>query len=421
MTARHAAAYIRRSSVSGESPGDASREAQLAAVRRLCGDDVTVYTDWGVSGRKIDRPEYVKLKQAIEAGEVASVCAYSLSRLGRNARELLSFIELAQAHDVPVRTSVESIDTSTAMGRAMLTVMAAFAQLEVEQGMERSASAREARKARHDAAGLVMPPSIAPYGHKHVTADGVTRVAPDDAEPIQPLIDAYRDAGSVLGACRLLEARGVLAPKGGKRWATSALTRILEREAPELLPTRSAVGRRSPASAMLAQLLRCPFCGRMLTPNAARGQYYCANGPYDRAAHPRYAVREADVLPWIKAEAREAHEAVSPGVEVALEGIEARQDEIEERLERAREDFYSGHTKNRERARATWEAEQARAERSLAALAGQAARKPIPAIGWSTWTAGDVNRVLRSLWAYVELGPDLLPVRAERLVPEWWA
>jgi len=68
----------------------------------------------------------MRLKADIAAGRVGSVCAYSLSRLGRNARELLAFIELAQAHDVPVRTAVEAVDTSTAMGRAMLTVMAAF-------------------------------------------------------------------------------------------------------------------------------------------------------------------------------------------------------------------------------------------------------------------------------------------------------
>jgi len=40
MTRRIAAAYIRRSVVRADSPGDASREAQLAAVRGLCGEDV---------------------------------------------------------------------------------------------------------------------------------------------------------------------------------------------------------------------------------------------------------------------------------------------------------------------------------------------------------------------------------------------
>lgn len=408
-----AAAYIRRSSVSGDNPGDASREAQLAAVRRLCGEDVQVFADWGISGRKNDRPEYLKLKAAIEAGRIGSVCAYSLSRLGRNARELLSFIEICQRYDVPVRTSVESIDTSTAMGRAMLTVMAAFAQLEVEQGMERSAAAREARKARHDAAGVVMPPSIAPYGYKHVTVDGITKVERDPDEPIEPIIAAYREAGSVLGACALLEKEGRKAPRGGTRWATSLVTRILEREAPELLPSRSPAGRRSPASAMFAQLLRCPFCDRMLTPNTHRGQYWCANGARDRARHPRYTVREVDIRDWIEGEADRLD---IPGEAVALEGIEARQDAITARLELALERYLS---QDPLMPKAKYEAEQARAKVEMDGLAGQASMAAIaPVVDWDN-EPEIINAALRSMWREVKLDTNLRPVKAEWIREDW--
>jgi DNA invertase Pin-like site-specific DNA recombinase len=263
------AAYLRRSSVSGDNPGDASREAQEAAVRRLCGEDVALYVDWGISGRTADkRPDYMRLKEDIVAGRIASVCAYSLSRLGRNARELLAFIELAQAHGVPVRTAVESIDTSTAMGRAMLTVMAAFAQLELEQGMERSAAAREARRERHQAAGMPVPPSRSLYGYVHITEDGLTRVERDTTpiweghDRIDTVLDAYREAGNVLAAAGLLNQRGVPSPDGSvwdpetKRggWGHSTLRRIIEAsEAPPsrlLAATRSrpTAGRIYPAS-----------------------------------------------------------------------------------------------------------------------------------------------------------------------------
>ena len=41
------------------------------------------------------------------------------------------------------------------------------------------------------------------------------------------------------------------------------------------------------------------------------------------------------------------------------------------------------------------------------------------AVDWTSWTPSALNEVLRSMWKYVELGPDLRPVRAEWLVPEW--
>jgi DNA invertase Pin-like site-specific DNA recombinase len=412
MAPRYAAAYLRRSSVSVDSPGDASREAQEAAVRFLCGDSVTMFVDWGISGRTADRPDYQKLKVAIAADEVASVCAYSLSRLGRNARELLDFVELCQAHGVTVRTKVEGLETSSAFGRAMLTVMAAFAQLELEQGQERSAAAREARRTRAHEAGVELLGSQAPYGFQHVKGpDGVYRREPNPDEPLGPVLAAYRDAGSVLGACRLLESRGIPAPRGGTRWATSALTRIIERAAPDLLPRRSRTGRRTPAKALLAQLIECPFCGRTMTPNVHRGQLYCANGPRKRATHPRYVVREIDVLPFVQAKAGHLQ---FPGRRVARDGTEARREAIDLRLARAKE-FYLEQKLTREQ----YDAEEAKARRELDALEARAAIAALPpVINW-TWPTDKLNSVLRALFARVYLDQNMKPVRAEPLVPEW--
>lgn len=412
MPARYAAAYLRRSSVSTDSPGDASREAQEAAVRSLCGEDVRQFVDWGISGLTAARPQYQNLRAAIVADEVASVCAYSLSRLGRNARELLDFVELCREHGVSVRTKVESIDTGSAFGRAILTILAAVAQLEAEQTQERSAAAREARRARHEAAGVEMPGSLPPYGYVNVRGpDGVYRREPDPHQPIEPIIAAYKEAGTVLGACRLLENRGIPAPRGGRRWATSALTRIIEREAPELLPRRSMGGRRTPSRALLAQLVECPFCGRTLTPNQQRGQLYCANGAREKAKHDRYVVREADILPFVKAEAARLR---FPADAVERDGTEPRRDAIDSRLARAHELYIAGDID-----RAKYDAEKVRAEAELAALdARDAVASLPPAVDWS-WPADKLNAVLRSLFSRIHLDDSMRPVRAEWLVPEW--
>ena len=50
--------------------------------------------------------------------------------------------------------------------------------------------------------------------------------------------------------------------------------------------------------------------------------------------------------------------------------------------------------------------------------AAAAAVAMIPAIDW-TWPSERLNVVLRALWERVELGPDMRPLRAEWLVPEW--
>lgn len=402
---RHAAAYIRRSSVSGDSPGDASRDAQLAAVRGLCGDEVEVYSDWGISGQKADRPDYVRLKADIEAGRVGSVCAYSLSRLGRSVRELLIFVDLCRAQNVTIRTKVENIDTSTAMGTFTFTLFAAIAELEAELARERSAAARAAKRERGDRFGH------APYGYMHVRDEQkrIVRV-PDPDEPIQPIIDAYRAAGSVLGACRLLERDGIAAPAGGKRWATSALTRILEREAPEFLPRRTVTGRRTPASAPLTALLACPFCGRRLTPNVARKQYYCANGPRDRASHPRYAVREQDVMPFVRVEAARYR---APDVTIEQQGIEQKRDAIQMRIDRAQEFYLSG-----EFDRTRFDAEKARAQQDLDDLAGRVSVATLhPEVDFDV-EPDVVNAALRAIWREVRFDQQMRPIDVEWIFPE---
>jgi DNA invertase Pin-like site-specific DNA recombinase len=411
----YAAAYLRRSSVSGDSPGDASREAQIAAVEALAtlhapDTDLVQYVDWGISGRRHDRPEYLRLKAAVEAGEVCCVFAYSLSRLGRSNGELDAFFRLCATNNVTVYTKAEgALGKTSAMGGFLLTIMSAMAELESELAKERSEAARAVKLARGDKLGQ------APYGYRLGSVDGRLDWVRDGSVDMDAIRRAYVASGSVLGACNLLKDRGIPAPRGGSEWSTSMVTRTIEREWPELLPARrqgvdGATGRRRRASAPLSGLLRCPFCNRMLTPNVTRGQYYCAKGPRERATHPRYAVREVDVLPWIM---DEADRLDIPADAVEVDDLEARRQAVEERWQRARRVFVD------EGDEVEYRAAQDRYRTTLAALDGEATLAGIAhAVDWDA-PAQVINTALRAMWREVRLGADLLPVEAEWIVPAW--
>lgn len=411
-TAR-AAAYVRRSASTRLSPGDASREAQLAAVRSIGGDDVDVFTDWGVSGRRADRPEYVRLKGEIAAGRVGSVCAYSLSRLGRSTRELLDFVELCKSRDVTIRTSVETIDTSTAMGRMTFTVMAAFAQLEAELAGERQSAARATRVARGDDLG-------APWGYRlerqiddRTGRQRLVRVR-DEAVDTEPVLAAFREAGSVLGACRILQERGIRAPHGGVTWSTSVVANVVDREMPGARPRydQRVRGRKAVATSPLTRLVKCPFCGRFMTPVVSTGQVYCAYGPKERAAHPTYHARSAPILAFAHAEAARYveprdEEPAEPGRDLEADRIAllARR----ERDVQMREDGLISRDEARRRVAAV--------ERELELLAPPRPRSVYT--DPSTWPASELNSVLRSLFQWIELDEALRPVRAEWVDPSW--
>lgn len=419
------AAYIRRSFVDAESPGDVSEAAQLAAVRKLAhtdghNGDLVVYSDWGVSAdvaKASKRTEYTRLLADMEAGTIGSVYAFDVDRLYRDPRDLIRLQDAATRHQVTIKTTAGELaigEGDDPAAEAFAFIGAIFGRMELQKAKKRARAAREARRERDG--GLVNQP---PYGKMNQRQpDGSLIQVPNPDQPLEPIIAAYKEAGSILGACRILEEKKVPAPRGGSRWATSLVTRILERAAAEgmdvSLPAKSAAGLRTPSRATLAQLLRCPFCGKMLTPNTARGQLYCSNGPRDRDTHPRYAVREVDVLPWVQAEA----DLFDPGNYIEAEGAESQRAAIIDRRERALELYLA---KDPMMSRERYQAEQDRAEAELEALDTRGALREIPtAVDWDSDPA-KLNAWLRSIFVAIDLDENLHPVRAEWRVPEYRA
>lgn len=104
-------------------------DLQHAALKAAgCG---RVFTDHGVSGTRASRPELDKLLDHLREGD--EVVVWKLDRLGRNTRNLLALIDDLEHRGVHFRSVTEGISTTGSMGRAMLTVMSAFAQLERDQ------------------------------------------------------------------------------------------------------------------------------------------------------------------------------------------------------------------------------------------------------------------------------------------------
>ena len=92
-----------------------------------------LYIDGGWSGSNIDRPELQKLINEIKENKISHVIVYKLDRLSRSQKDTLYLIEdVFNPHGVDFVSLNESMDTSTPMGRLMLGILSAFAQLERE-------------------------------------------------------------------------------------------------------------------------------------------------------------------------------------------------------------------------------------------------------------------------------------------------
>ncbi len=116
------------------STADQNMALQLDALREAGVD--RVFSDQGVSGSTSARPGLDACLDHLREGDVLIV--WKLDRLGRNTQHVLAVVEDLMSRGIGFRSITEGLHTEGAMGKAMLTIMAAFAQLERDTMIERT-------------------------------------------------------------------------------------------------------------------------------------------------------------------------------------------------------------------------------------------------------------------------------------------
>ncbi len=144
---KRAAIYARLSTLTGQSPQmqlDVLRE--YAARREL--EVVAEFVDHGVSGARDHRPELDRLMTGARQRAFDMVLVYRFDRFARGVRHLVSALDEFQALGVEFVSYSESLETSTPMGRAMFSIIAALAELERNIVVERSVEGQRRARAR---------------------------------------------------------------------------------------------------------------------------------------------------------------------------------------------------------------------------------------------------------------------------------
>ena len=129
------------------------------------------YIDAGYSGANTDRPALQMMLRDIRLGKIDKVLVYKLDRLSRSQKDTLELIEDEfLANNVDFVSMSENFDTSTPFGRAMIGILAVFAQLEREQIKERMAMGKLARAKKGKYGGSCQ----VPIGYDYINGDLVT-------------------------------------------------------------------------------------------------------------------------------------------------------------------------------------------------------------------------------------------------------
>ncbi len=191
---------------------------------------VRLITDVGVSGGKplASRKGGAALLDAIQRREAGAVVMFKLDRMFRNAGDCLTTVEGWERAGVALHVvdlGGNAIDTTSAAGRFMLTVLAGAAEMERNLVRERTTAALAVKRATGERVGAI------PYGFD-LDDDGETLVPNETEQIVLTEIRARRSTGWTLQRiANDLSERGIATKKGRPRWSHQAVAYMLKHTA----------------------------------------------------------------------------------------------------------------------------------------------------------------------------------------------
>lgn len=119
------------------------------------------------SGVDRSRPQFKACMEYLREGDTLKVTKFD--RLARSAAHLLSIIQTLSEKNVSLVVIDQNLDTSTSTGRAMVGMMAVFAEFELDIRAERQADGIKSAKQRGVQFG--RKPKLDPARHDDLRAD----------------------------------------------------------------------------------------------------------------------------------------------------------------------------------------------------------------------------------------------------------
>jgi site-specific DNA recombinase len=210
-------------------------ESQLAGLRSFADDGhhtvVEEYVDDGYSGELLDRPDLDRLRDDVRKGLMDGVAVDCSDRPSRK------FAHLCLLKDEFAKCGVKMIYLNrpdrkdTPEDQLLENVEGVIAEYEKAKILERTR-----RGKLHKAKSGILLGGRAPYGYRYVPGErnknsvGHYEIVSGEAEIVRLIFRLFvEERMSIRGIAKELTRRGI-APRRGKRWRTSTISRILRNE-----------------------------------------------------------------------------------------------------------------------------------------------------------------------------------------------
>jgi site-specific DNA recombinase len=190
----------------------------MATVRGAELGDVII--DGGESAKNLNRPGVERLLNLVNCGKVNTVIVAKLDRLTRSVKDLCGLLELFEKRKVALISVAESLDTGSAAGRLVITIMGAVSQWEREAIGERTRDALRHKRSQGQRVGnIAFGSRLAPDG-EHLEAEPTEQAALTE-------ISRLRAQGTTLRGIAAALNHRAYRTRRGTPWRLESVARVV--------------------------------------------------------------------------------------------------------------------------------------------------------------------------------------------------
>ena len=184
---------------------------------------VGIYSDFGLSGKNKNRPQFIKMIDDCHAGKIDRIITKSISRFARNTIDCIQTVRELREKDIGVYFEREGIDSLSPQSALVLSIMAIVAE---EESRSISNNIKWAIQ-KQFAKGHYLIHTKHFLGYDMV--DGKLVINEKEAVIVRRIFELYLQGNSFISICHILENEGYT-PMHGGRWSKSTVMGMLRNE-----------------------------------------------------------------------------------------------------------------------------------------------------------------------------------------------
>lgn len=309
--------------------------SQLDAIRKYAKDhDIEIvreYSEEGVSGTTIDRPELNRLKADMVTDRPDCILFYDVSRMSRDLLNQLNLCHDIEALGVKIEFAQGGEKEDTPEGELFFQIRGSFAEFERKQTLEKS---RRGRNSRMQSGLFMGGAACRMYGYDY--SEG-KRVINETGKVVKQIYTWYLEGRKVNEIVTLLKASNVPSPSGQAIWSRFTIVKMLRNRAYTGTATFNGIELTQPAliseadfeaaqlmlkrkqelatrhqkhDYLLAGFIFCDACnhryiGHIVRPNGTR-YYYCGKSSkrqqYDPCTNRAINATSLETMVWLEVE-----------------------------------------------------------------------------------------------------------------------